>query len=113
MQGLRLALCDPDVRFGSKADLCSATTHVRFTPDNDIDCVFRHIQSAKPRSTAGGFTEIMCSLRQAPGGKPGTLAKRRARERPRSHYHRAGNDRRRIAIGTDRNARAIAIPVNL
>ena len=66
-----------------------------------------------PRSIAGGFTEIMCSLRQAPGGKPGTLAKRRARERPRSHYHRAGNDRRRIAVGTDRNARAIAIPVDL
>jgi hypothetical protein len=26
-----------DVRFGSKADMCSASTHVRFTPDSDRD----------------------------------------------------------------------------
>src|SRR5262245_26391070 len=26
---------DPDVRFGSKADICSAPTHVRFTPNSD------------------------------------------------------------------------------
>src|SRR5262249_10920527 len=26
----------PDVRFGSKADSCSAATHVRFTPASDI-----------------------------------------------------------------------------
>src|SRR5262249_52130640 len=25
----------PDVRFGSKADICSATRHVRFTPNSD------------------------------------------------------------------------------
>jgi hypothetical protein len=24
-----------DVRFGSKADMCNAPTHVRFTPDSD------------------------------------------------------------------------------
>src|SRR5262245_15044545 len=29
------------VRFGSKADMCSAKRHVRFTPNSDIDCVFR------------------------------------------------------------------------
>jgi hypothetical protein len=29
----------PDVRFGSKADICSAKGHVRFTPNSDIDCV--------------------------------------------------------------------------
>jgi hypothetical protein len=33
-----------DVRFGSKADICSAATHVRFTPNSDIDCVFRHVR---------------------------------------------------------------------
>jgi catechol 2,3-dioxygenase-like lactoylglutathione lyase family enzyme len=27
------------VRFGSKADMCSATRDVRFTPNSDIDCV--------------------------------------------------------------------------
>src|SRR4030095_16434402 len=29
-----------NVRFGSKADMCNAPTHVRFTPNSDIDCVF-------------------------------------------------------------------------
>src|SRR5262245_4587073 len=32
-----------DVRFGSKADICSAKGDVRFTPSSDIDCVFRHV----------------------------------------------------------------------
>ena len=27
-----------DVRFGSKADMCSAKGHVRFTPESDIKC---------------------------------------------------------------------------
>jgi len=25
----------PNVRFGSKADMCAATSHVRFTPNSD------------------------------------------------------------------------------
>jgi len=29
-----------NVRFGSKADMCGAKRHVRFTPNSDIDCVF-------------------------------------------------------------------------
>src|SRR5262245_35864587 len=32
----------PDVRFGSKADICSAKPHVRFTPESDIGyAIFR------------------------------------------------------------------------
>src|SRR5262249_25486674 len=31
------------VRFGSEADMCSAKHDVRFTPNSDIDCVFRHV----------------------------------------------------------------------
>src|SRR5262249_50470186 len=27
-----------DVRFGSKADMCSAKRHVRFAPESDIKC---------------------------------------------------------------------------
>jgi hypothetical protein len=27
-----------DVRFGSKADICGAKSHVRFTPESDIKC---------------------------------------------------------------------------
>jgi hypothetical protein len=29
-----------NVRFESKGDMCAAKSHVRFTPDSDIDCVF-------------------------------------------------------------------------
>src|SRR5262245_37555026 len=32
-----------DVRFGSKADICGAQAHVRFTPNSDIVCVFRQV----------------------------------------------------------------------
>src|SRR5262245_54474061 len=35
------AVRPPDVRFGSKADICTASAHVRFTPNSDIDCAFR------------------------------------------------------------------------
>jgi hypothetical protein len=31
-------LIKPDVRFGSKAGICSAKSHVRFTPESDIKC---------------------------------------------------------------------------
>jgi hypothetical protein len=30
-------------RFGSKADICTAPAHVRFTPNSDIDCIFRDV----------------------------------------------------------------------
>src|SRR5262249_57673535 len=32
-----------NVRFGSEADMCSARADVRFTPNSDIDSVFRHV----------------------------------------------------------------------
>ena len=39
----------PDVRFGSKADICSATAHVRFTPNSDRESDFpRKAMSALP-----------------------------------------------------------------
>jgi hypothetical protein len=31
-----------DVRFGSKADICAATSHVRFTPNSDRKSGFPH-----------------------------------------------------------------------
>src|SRR5262249_33652237 len=31
------------VRFGLKGDICSAPGHVRFTPNSEVDCVFRHV----------------------------------------------------------------------
>ena len=38
-----------DVRFGSKADICGATSHVRFTPESDRESEFlRKVMSALP-----------------------------------------------------------------
>ena len=38
---------DANVRFGSKADICGATSHVRFTPDSDRESGFpRKVMSA-------------------------------------------------------------------
>src|SRR5262245_38754234 len=33
-----------DVRFGSKADICSAKRHVRFTPESDTGCVLSNVR---------------------------------------------------------------------
>jgi hypothetical protein len=39
----------PHVRFGSKADMCSAKAHVRFTPDSDRESgLSQRIMSALP-----------------------------------------------------------------
>ena len=45
-----------DVRFGSKADICNASTHVRFTPDSDRESGFpRKVMSAlPPKADIGG-----------------------------------------------------------
>jgi hypothetical protein len=38
-----------DFRFGSKADMCSAIAHVRFTPESDRESGFPHkVMSALP-----------------------------------------------------------------
>jgi hypothetical protein len=37
------ALIGLDVRFGSKADMCAAKGYVCFTPNSDINRVFRHV----------------------------------------------------------------------
>src|SRR5262249_11354574 len=41
--------CTRDVRFGSKADMCSANEHVRFTPNSDRESGHRQtVRSALP-----------------------------------------------------------------
>src|SRR5262245_3882293 len=48
MQILTFAPCQ-HVRFGSKADICAATSHVRFTPNSDRKSGFPHkVMSALP-----------------------------------------------------------------
>jgi hypothetical protein len=39
------------VRFGSKADMCSAIGHVRFTPNSDAECVHSNVRLEPRRST--------------------------------------------------------------
>ena len=63
-----------DVRFGSKADMCSAKGHVRFTPKSDAECVHSNVgygpiadscaastidQSSARSSTVGGIASPM------------------------------------------------------
>jgi hypothetical protein len=47
---INMALCSAvDVRFGSKADICAATSHVRFTPNSDRESGYlRFVMSALP-----------------------------------------------------------------
>ena len=67
-----LALCDRDnlrqtlirlnVRFGSKANSCSAATHVRFTPDSDRE-------SGHPRTERAYLSPRGVNLPGSRGGK--------------------------------------------
>jgi len=50
------------VRFGSKADICSAQGHVRFTPNSDIDCVFRHVALGQKRTLLDLFDHLVGAL---------------------------------------------------
>ena len=59
-KGLRWTLCNCsvrrlNVRFGSKADMCNAISHVRFNPNSDIDCVLIVFKPQHRPSFAGGF----------------------------------------------------------
>src|SRR5262249_5402308 len=52
--------------FGSKADICSAKRHVRFTPNSDIDCFFRHVCFGPRADMAGRATYLPASQRPFP-----------------------------------------------
>ena len=51
-----------DVRFGSKADICGAPTHVRFTPDSDRESGYpQQDMSALPlKADVCGATNDVC-----------------------------------------------------
>ena len=51
-----------DVRFGSKADMCAAIRHVRFTPNSDGESGFPHrVMSALPlKADMCGATTHVC-----------------------------------------------------
>ena len=52
----------PDVRFGSKADMCSAREHVRFTPNSDRQSEFPHnaMSALAPKGDMCGATSNVC-----------------------------------------------------
>jgi len=50
-----------DVRFGSKADMCGAKRHVRFTPESDIDCVFGMSAMGQKRTSARLLDQLIGS----------------------------------------------------
>ena len=49
MKGLEASICEPNVRFVSLADICSAKGYVRFTPNSDRKSGFPNkVMSALP-----------------------------------------------------------------
>src|SRR5262245_4832296 len=59
-----------DVCFGSKADMCSAKQHVRFSPNSDINCVFRHVHFGASHSNTSSVIEMS----PEDGARPSDLA---------------------------------------
>ena len=59
----------PRVRFGSKADMCSAKRHVRFTPKSDIPCVtlFNLEQIDTPSRISAGHAIAVAPLSEVAG----------------------------------------------
>jgi hypothetical protein len=54
-----------DVRFGSKADICGATNHVRFTPNSDRESGFpQTVKSALPPKADMALQLAMSALGQ-------------------------------------------------
>src|SRR5262245_52858247 len=80
--------CQRYARFGSKADICSATEHVRFTPESDIDCVFRQVRFG-PKRTCHTCVSL---LRRKPLAVPASSSELRSRP--------CGSRQGREAVGT-------------
>ena len=51
-----------DVRFGSKADICGAQSHVRFTPNSDRKSGLPHnlMSALPPKADMCGATRHVC-----------------------------------------------------
>jgi hypothetical protein len=60
-------LVNPDVRFGSKADMCAAKRYVRFTPNSDRESGFpqRAMSALPPKADiAALFNDLICAGEQ-------------------------------------------------
>jgi hypothetical protein len=77
----------PDVRFGSKADMCSAREHVRFTPNSDRQSEFPHnAMSALPPKA-----DMCAATRDVRYGPNATV---RAPKQSRSPFDHIGGGRK-------------------
>src|SRR5262245_11727720 len=65
-----------DVRFGSKADMCSAKGHVRFTPKSDIKCDIRNVRLGPKADIAEiySITSLACASTDGGRVRPSALA---------------------------------------
>ena len=54
-----------DVRFGSKADMCSAKGHVRFTPESDVNRGNRNVRFVPIADIAALFDHLIGDRKQA------------------------------------------------
>jgi hypothetical protein len=61
-EGDSLTLRNAGLRFGSKADVCGATSHIRFTPNSDIDRVFPQtvVSALPPKADMGSAPTHVC-----------------------------------------------------
>ena len=61
-EGDSLTLRNAGLRFGSKADVCGATSHIRFTPNSDIDRVFPQtvVSALPPKADMGSAKAHVC-----------------------------------------------------
>jgi hypothetical protein len=75
-----------DVRFGSKADICGAINHVRFTPDSDRESRHPHkVMSALPP-----IADMCSALAHVSFGPKADISQLRARRRFDAPYLGAG-----------------------
>ena len=63
----RVAMSPLNVRFGSKADMCAAKRHVRFTPESG------HVRCKRAWAQKGTFDAIGSLLREVPDAHLPTL----------------------------------------
>jgi hypothetical protein len=64
-EGDSLTLRNAGLRFGSKADVCGATSHIRFTPNSDITAYFRKRSCPLyPRKRTWAAQKLMSALGQ-------------------------------------------------
>jgi hypothetical protein len=53
---------EPNVRFGSKADMCAAKPHVRFTPNSDRESGHPQTALGQKRTSVIAASALLCDV---------------------------------------------------